>query len=295
MVLTASCYCFIDRFYRVDLSYYLHLRQGGRSAFMLYYPPKNDQFVAPDDSSVPPLLVKSHGGPTSRARTTYNAGWQYFTSRGFAVADVDYGGSTGFGKEYRNRLKGQWGVVDVDDCCNAALHLADIGLADRKRLVISGGSAGGFTTLACLAFRPNVFSAGASYYGVADLKLLAAETHKFESRYLDSLVGPYPEAISIYEARSPVLSANHVRCPLVQFQGLEDRVVPPSQARAMFKALQSNGIPTALVEFPGEQHGFRGTAAIRRALDGELWFYGRVLGFLPQLGSADFEPFEIVE
>jgi dipeptidyl aminopeptidase/acylaminoacyl peptidase len=194
---------------------------------MLYYAPKNESFAAPE-GALPPLLVKSHGGPTARARTTYNAGWQYFTSRGIAVADVDYGGSTGYGKEYRNRLKGEWGVVDVDDCCNAALHLAHLGLVDKNRLTISGGSAGGYTTLACLAFRPEVFSAGASYYGVADLNLLAAETHKFESRYLDSLVGPYPAARAVYDARSPVFSADRVRCPLVQFQGLEDRVVPPS-------------------------------------------------------------------
>lgn len=223
----------------------------------------------------------------------YNPLIQYFTSRGFAVADINYGGSTGYGREYRNRLKGRWGIVDVEDCANAALHLTQIGLVDRRRLAISGGSAGGFTTLACLAFRTDVFGAGASYYGVADLNLLVAETHKFESRYMDSLVGPLPEAQRVYDERSPINSADKIRCPLVLFQGLEDKIVPPSQARKMYQALKGNGIRTALVEFPDEQHGFRGATAIRRSIDGEMWFYGQVFGFQPKLGADDFVPFDI--
>lgn len=260
---------------------------GEKSAYLIYYPPTSREFDGPDDGSLPPLLVKSHGGPTSAASTAYNAGIQYFTSRGFAVADINYGGSTGYGRSFRERLLGNWGIVDVDDCANAALFLASEGLVDRNKMAISGGSAGGFTTLACLAFRNDVFRAGASYYGVADLNLLAKETHKFESRYLDSLVGPWPSPV--YDERSPVNSAQLLKCPLIQFQGLDDKVVPPSQAQTMFKALKENGIKTSLVEFAGEGHGFRAAASIRRSLDGELWFYGKCFGFEPEMPS-DFDP-----
>lgn len=220
----------------------------------------------------------------------YNGELHSFTGRGFAVADVDYSGSSGKGTAFRKRLVGNWGVHDVDDCAEAALHLARLGLVDRARIAISGGSAGGYTTLACLCWRNDVFSAGASRYGVADLTLLAQETHKFESRYLDSLVGPYPEKKEVYEARSPVNSAHLFRTPLIQFQGVLDRVVPPSQARVMHAALKEKGVASCLVEFEKERHGFREKSSIRASLDGELWFYGKVLGFAPRLGNADFVP-----
>lgn len=263
---------------------------GTATAYMNYYEPHNGAFQAPNDGSLPPLLIKSHGGPTASASTAYSAKIQYFTSRGIAVADINYSGSTGFGSEFRRRLIGNWGVRDVDDCAGAALHLVKLGLVDRKRIAISGGSAGGYTTLACLCWKNDVFSAGASLYGVADLTLLAKETHKFESRYLDSLVGPYPEKKDLYEKRSPVNSAHLFKTPLIQFQGLLDKVVPPSQARTMHDALKRNGVKSCLVEFPEERHGFRATSSIRQSLDGELWFYGKVLGFSPQLGNDDFVP-----
>ncbi|PSC76207.1 dipeptidyl aminopeptidase acylaminoacyl peptidase [Micractinium conductrix] len=265
--------------------------EGGRTAFLNYYAPKNKDFAAPE-GALPPLLVKIHGGPTSQASTAFNLGMQYWTSRGFAVADINYGGSTGYGRAFRQRLCSSWGIVDVDDCSNAARHLVKAGLADPARLCIDGGSAGGYTTLACLAFR-DVFSAGASHYGVADLELLAKDTHKFESRYLDGLIGPYPEAKATYEQRSPINALDGFTKPVAFFQGLEDKVVPPNQAEEMFAALTARGIPTALVLFEGEQHGFRQAPNIRRALDGELYFYGRVLGFQPAL-PADFDPIEIV-
>ena len=194
------------------------------------------------------------------------------------MADVDYGGSTGYGTAYRRRLNGNWGIVDVDDCVNAALHLARDGKADADRLIIRGGSAGGFTTLAALAFR-DVFSVGASYYGVSDLSALARDTHKFESRYLDSMIGPYPERRDLYEARSPIRHADGLSCPIILFQGTEDRVVPPSQSEMMADALRRKGIPMAYVAFEGEQHGFRKSENIIRALEAELHFYARILGF----------------
>ncbi|KAL6763133.1 Alpha/Beta hydrolase protein, partial [Haematococcus lacustris] len=250
---------------------------GGRTAHMVYYPPANKDWVLPE-GVLPPLVVHSHGGPTSAAVVSLSLHTQYWTSRGWALADVDYGGSTGYGREYRNRLRGTWGEVDVDDCCAAASWLAAEGKVDPGRMCISGGSAGGFTTLACLAFR-DVFSAGCSLYGVADLALLAQDTHKFESRYLDLLVGPLPEAQALYAARSPLLHAQGFTRPIIFFQGEEDAVVPPEQARRMFEAVMQRRLPTALVLFKGEQHGFRQAAAIRAALDGELYFYSKVLGF----------------
>jgi dipeptidyl aminopeptidase/acylaminoacyl peptidase len=222
----------------------------------------------------------SHGGPTSSARSELDLSIQYFTSRGLAVVDVDYGGSSGYGRAYRHRLDGQWGVVDLADCVNAARHLAAEGLVDGRRMAIRGGSAGGFTTLCALTFS-DVFAAGASYYGVADLAARATDTHKFESRYLDRLVGPWPEAADVYRARSPIHHADRLSAPVIIFQGLEDKVVPPAQAEVMVHALRADGLPFAYVTFEGEQHGFRQASTIVRAAEAELWFYGQILGFQP--------------
>jgi dipeptidyl aminopeptidase/acylaminoacyl peptidase len=219
-------------------------------------------------------------------------GTQYWTSRGFAVVDVNYGGSTGYGRSYRDQLQGQWGVVDLDDCEAAALALAGDGRVDPERLCIRGGSAGGYTTLAVLAFR-DTFAAGASHYGVADLEALAVETHKFESRYLDGLIGPYPAARDVYVARSPIHHLDGFDRPLAVFQGLDDQIVPPNQAEMIVDALRSRGVPVAYVAFEGEQHGFRQAANIRRALDGELSFYAQVFGFpLPADEAIDPVPVE---
>ena len=251
--------------------------ENGLTAFGLFYPPKNRDYTTPDTK--PPLLVNSHGGPTSAAWTGLDLeGTQYWTSRGFAVLDVNYGGSTGYGRAYRERLKGKWGVVDVDDCVNGALYLVQQGEADGNRLIIRGGSAGGYTTLAALTFR-SVFKAGASYFGVSDLEALEKDTHKFESRYSDSLVGPYPERRDLYMERSPIHFTDRISCPIIFFQGLEDKVVPPEQSVKMFEALRSKGLPTAYVPFEGEQHGFRKGETIKRALEAELYFYSKVLGF----------------
>ena len=253
--------------------------EGGQTAYALYYPPANPGFRAPD-GELPPLLVISHGGPTSQVVDQLNLSVQYFTSRGFAVVDVDYGGSTGYGRAYRQRLRGRWGIVDTQDCINAARHLADQGLADPERLTIRGGSAGGYTTLCALTFH-DVFAAGASYFGVADAATLARDTHKFESRYLDGLIGPYPQAAELYRERSPIHHTELLSCPVILLQGLEDAVVPPAQAEQMAAALNAKGIAYAYLAFEGEQHGFRQAASIRRALEAELSFYGRILGFDP--------------
>ncbi|MBX6349998.1 MAG: S9 family peptidase [Clostridia bacterium] len=252
---------------------------GGETAHGLFYRPRNRDF-APPAGERPPLLVVSHGGPTGATSTAFNLGIQYWTSRGFAVVDVDYRGSTGYGRAYRDALKGRWGVADVDDCCAAALHLAGRGEVDAQRLAIRGGSAGGYTTLCALAFR-DVFHAGASHFGVSDVEALARDTHKFESRYLDGLIGPYPERRDLYLARSPIHFADRIRCPVIFFQGLEDRVVPPDQAERMVAALRAKGVPVAYLAFPGEGHGFRRAEHIRRALEAELYFYSRVFGFEP--------------
>ena len=263
--------------------------EDGLTAHAFYYPPANRDFRAPEGEK-PPLLVKSHGGPTSAASMSLSPAIQYWTSRGIGVLDVNYGGSTGFGREYRDRLKGRWGIVDVDDCVNGALYLVEQGLVDGGRLAIDGGSAGGYTTLAALAFR-DVFQAGASHYGVSDLEALARDTHKFESRYLDQLIGPYPERRDLYLERSPINHTEGFSCPLILFQGLEDRIVPPSQAELMFEAVRAKGLPCAYIPFEGEQHGFRRAENIRRALDGELYFYSRVFGFEP---AEELEPVDIV-
>lgn len=253
------------------------MTEGGLTAHALFYPPCNPDYVAPEGDK-PPLLVLSHGGPTGAASSALSLELQYWTSRGFAVLDVNYGGSTGYGRAYRERLNGQWGIVDVDDCVNGALYLVDQGLVDEERLIIRGGSAGGYTTLCALAFR-DVFKAGASYYGIGDLAALARDTHKFESRYMDRLVGPYPERADLYRARSPIHHVEHLNCPVIFFQGLEDQVVSPAQAEAMVAALRQKGLPVAYVPFEGEQHGFRQAANIQRALDAELYFYSRIFGF----------------
>jgi dipeptidyl aminopeptidase/acylaminoacyl peptidase len=262
---------------------------GGETAHALWYRPTNPDAVAPP-GELPPLVVMSHGGPTSAASPVLDYGVQYWTSRGFGVVDVDYGGSSGYGRAYRERLRGRWGIVDVDDCVAAARWLADRGLVDGHRMVIRGGSAGGYTTLAALTFR-DVFAAGASHYGVADLELLARDTHKFEARYLDRLVGPYPEAVAVYRERSPIHHVAGLDRPLILFQGLEDVIVPPAQAELIAAALAARGVPVAHLTFPGEQHGFRQSATIRRVIDTELDFYGRILGFVPH---DVVEPYEIV-
>jgi dipeptidyl aminopeptidase/acylaminoacyl peptidase len=250
---------------------------GGRTAHALFYPPSSPTFAGPEGER-PPLMVVIHGGPTGAARSTFRLDLQYWTSRGFAVVNVNYGGSTGYGRAYREQLKGNWGVVDVDDCVAAARWLAEQGRVDGSRLCIRGGSAGGFTTLAALAFH-DVFSAGASHFGVADLEALARETHKFESRYLDGLVGPYPERRDLYVERSPIHHVESLDTPLAVFQGLEDEVVPPAQSEMVADALRAKGVPVAYLAFEGEQHGFRQATNIRRALDAELSFYAQVLGF----------------
>lgn len=262
--------------------------ENGKTAHGLFYPPANKDYTAPP-SEKPPLIVIIHGGPTSQTVAAFSLSIQYWTSRGFGVLDVNYGGSTGFGTEYRRRLNGQWGIVDVDDCVNGAKYLVDRGDADGERLIIRGGSAGGFTTLNALTFR-DTFQAGASYYGVSDLSAMAQDTHKFESRYLDSLVGPYPSAKEIYEERSSILHTDRLSSPIIFFQGLEDKVVPPSQTELMVEAMRRKGLPVDYVAFEGEQHGFRKSETIKRTLEAELYFYSRIFGFpLPEA----VEPVEI--
>jgi dipeptidyl aminopeptidase/acylaminoacyl peptidase len=253
-------------------------RDGG-VAHALYYPPHNPAVRAPD-GELPPLIVSAHGGPTSEADAGLSLATQYWTSRGFAVCDVNYRGSTGYGRAYRDKLKGTWGLVDIEDCVDAARHLAERGLADPDRLAVTGGSAGGFVVMAALAFH-DVFAAGVSHFGVADLGLLAEETHKFESRYLDQLVGPWPQDRGTYEARSPLHHADRITVPLLLLQGMEDAVVPPSQTEQMAAALAAGGTPHATVYFDGEQHGWRRAETIRAAVEAELAFYGQVLGFTP--------------
>jgi dipeptidyl aminopeptidase/acylaminoacyl peptidase len=215
----------------------------------------------------------SHGGPTGAASARFDPEIQFWTSHGFAVVDVNYGGSSGFGRAYRERLDGNWGVVDVADCVNAAAYVSRERLADPHRLVIRGRSAGGYTTLAALTFRPDVFAAGASYYGIGDLELLVNDTHKFESRYCDRLVGPYPERRDVYLERSPIHYVDRLACPLILFQGLDDKVVPPEHAERMAAAVRAKGLRVELVEFPGEGHGFRKAETIARCRDAELAFY----------------------
>lgn len=250
---------------------------GGRTAYAFFYPPANRDFSGPPGTK-PPLLVMSHGGPTGAVAPVLALGIQYWTSRGIAVVDVNYGGSTGYGRAYRQRLDGTWGITDVEDCTAAAKYLAAQGDVDGDRLAITGGSAGGYTTLCALTFT-DAFKAGASHYGVSDLEALAQDTHKFESRYLDRLIGPYPQAKATYVARSPIHHTDRLNCPVIFLQGLDDKVVPPNQAEMMVNALRARKLPVAYVPFEGEQHGFRQAANVKRALEAELYFYSRVFGF----------------
>ena len=249
----------------------------GMKAYGFFYRPQNKDYAGLQDER-PPLIIVTHGGPTSCSYASLDLKIQFWASRGFAILDVNYGGSTGFGRPYRERLKGRWGVVDVDDCVNGARHLIARDLVDGQRVIIRGGSAGGYTTLAALTFR-DTFKAGASYYGVSDLEALTRETHKFESRYLDSLVGPYPETEKIYKERSPINHTQRLSAPVIFFQGLDDKVVPPNQAEKMVKALREKRIPVAHIAFEGEQHGFRKAENLKRCLEAELYFYSCVFGF----------------
>jgi dipeptidyl aminopeptidase/acylaminoacyl peptidase len=261
----------------------------GESSHGFYYPPANPEFEGPV-GELPPLIVESHGGPTSHATPALSREVLYWTSRGIGVVDVNYRGSSGYGRAYRNRLRGAWGTVDNEDCVEAGLHLAEQGEVDRARLAIRGGSAGGYATLCALTFH-DALAAGASYFGVADAEALATDTHKFESRYLDTLIGPYPEQAERYRERSPINHVDLLRSPVILFQGLEDKVVPPNQAEAMAAALERNGVPYAYLPFEGEQHGFRRAETSIRCLEAELYFYGRIMGFEP---AGNLEPVEIV-
>ncbi|KAF9991852.1 Dipeptidyl aminopeptidase [Entomortierella chlamydospora] len=252
---------------------------GDLEAYALYYPPTNQDYIAPE-GTLPPLRVLSHGGPTSAYDSSLSWTINYFTSRGIACVTVNYGGSTNYGREFRDRLRTKWGVVDVDDCCAAATYLVQRGSVDEKKLAIVGGSAGGYTTLACLAFR-SVFKAGVSHYGIGDLEILAKDTHKFELLYPESLIGPYPAARDLYLERSPLYSADNITCPCAFFQGADDKVVPPNQAELMVNALKKRGLPVAYVLFEGEGHGFRIPKNVQAALQGEVSFIGRIFGFTP--------------
>lgn len=251
--------------------------EHGLTAHAFFYPPQNRNYAAPPGER-PPLLVMSHGGPTSASTSTLDLKNQYWTSRGIAVLDVNYGGSTGYGRAYRQRLDGQWGIVDVDDCVNGATYLMSRGLVDSQRLMITGGSAGGYTTLCALTFR-DTFKAGASYYGLSDLEADLLETHKFESRYTYRLVAPYPEGRDIYYQRSPIHFIDRLSCPVIFFQGLEDKIVLPNQSELMVEALRARGIPIAYLAFEGEGHGFRRAENIKHSLEAELYFYSRIFGF----------------
>lgn len=262
--------------------------EDGEEAHALFYPPRGDGVAAPA-GELPPLVVRIHGGPTAAARAEYSPSVQFWTSRGFAVVDVNYRGSTGYGRRYRDLLRGRWGVADVQDCVAAVQWLAEQGRVDGSRCVIRGGSAGGFTALEATC-RSDVFAAACSLYGVTDLRALAADTHKFESRYLDGLVGPYPQEAARYEERSPLFHAELLDRPVLLLQGTEDPIVPPSQAEVLREALHAGGIPHALILFPGEAHGFRSAATIVRALEAELAFYGEVLGFEP---ADDLPPLQL--
>ena len=253
-----------------------------------FYPPKNPNYEAPPED-LPPLIVLSHGGPTGNSSGAFSLAIQFWTTRGFAIVDVNYSGSTGYGRAYRERLKGNWGVRDVQDCAAAAKYLADAGLVDRARLIIKGGSAGGYTTLAALTFM-DVFKAGASYYGVGDLTLLAQDTHKFESRYLDSMIGPYPQEKQLYFNRSPLNFADQLDCPVIFMQGLDDPVVPPNQAESMVAALKQNGIPVAYLPFEGESHGFRKSTTVIKSIESEYYFYTQIFGIDP---AEALEPIKI--
>ncbi|HEY8198411.1 MAG TPA: prolyl oligopeptidase family serine peptidase [Candidatus Limnocylindrales bacterium] len=264
--------------------------EGGRTAHALFYRPTNPDFVGPADER-PPLVVRSHGGPTAGTGQGFFGSIQYLVSRGIAVVDVDYGGSTGYGRDYRSRLDGEWGVVDVDDCLNAGRYLASIGEADPARMACEGGSASGYTTLAMLAFRPGAMAAGVSYFGIGDLTGFDLTTHKFESRYTERLVGPLPETEALWRERSPILHAERISVPMLILQGLDDKVVPPSQAEQIVAGLAAKGIPHAYLAYEGEGHGFRKLENIRRSYQAELSFYGQVFGFTP---ADELPPLELL-
>jgi dipeptidyl aminopeptidase/acylaminoacyl peptidase len=261
--------------------------RGGRQVQAFYYPPASPDCRAPE-GELPPLILRSHGGPTAQSSAAFSLGLQFWTSRGFAVVDVNYGGSTGFGRDYRQQLDGQWGVVDVEDCVAATVCLVEQRLADPRRLAIRGGSAAGYTTLCALTFH-DVFKAGASHYGIGDLEALARDTHKFEARYLDRLIGPYPERADLYRARSPIHFTDRLSCPVIFFQGLDDLAVPPNQAEAMVAALRAKGLPVAYLAFAGEGHGFRKAETQIRALEAEHAFFCRIFGIAPAGGLAPLD------
>jgi dipeptidyl aminopeptidase/acylaminoacyl peptidase len=267
--------------------------EGGLTAHAFFYPPTNPEYEATRDEA-PPLVVESHGGPTDAAVAVFSLGVQYWTSRGFGVVDVDYGGSTGYGRAYRERLNGQWGVVDLQDCVNAARYLVEQGEADPERLLITGGSAGGYTAICALTFT-DVFAAGTTYFGVADLEqFTGGETHKFELKYEHTLVGPYPERADLYRERSPIHFTDRIQTPMLVLQGADDRIVPPSQAELIVGALRKRGIPHAYLLYEGEGHGFRKAENIIGSLEAELSFYAQVLGFepagsIPKLGIDNLD------
>lgn len=266
----------------------ISFESGGRLTHAYFYPPANAGFAAPE-GALPPLIVKGHGGPTGQTTRDLSLKIQYWTSRGFAVVDVNYGGSAGYGRAYRRRLNREWGIVDVEDCVNAALHLAETGRVDREAMAITGGSAGGFTTLCALTFH-DVFKAGCSAYGIGDLVALTRDTHKFESHYPDCLIGRWPEEAEVYRARSPINHTERLSCPVIFLQGADDKVVPPNQAEEMVDALRAKKLPVAYILFEGEGHGFRKAENIKRALEAELSFYGQVFGFEP---AGPIEPVKI--
>ncbi len=254
-----------------------------------FYPPTNPGFTPAEADERPPLITVSHGGPTSASTPAFNLSVQYWTSRGFAVLDVNYGGSTGYGRPYRERLRGRWGLVDVTDCADGALAMVDQGRADRARLAVRGGSAGGYTTLRALT-ATDVFTAGISFFGVGDLEILARDSHKFESRYLDSMVGPYPEQVDTYHERSPIYHLDSLSAPILLLQGRDDKVVPPNQAELFAEAAREQGLPVALIMYDGEGHGFRRPENVRHSLESSLYFLGRVFGFTP---ADDLSPIRI--
>ncbi len=284
-VIKSSCQLPVAKEYYSTAQSKTFTNRHKQKVYANYYPPTNPNYQSQtnnnthnnDDKAAPPLIIICHGGPTGQASAALDPKKQFWTSRGFALLDVNYSGSTGYGKRYRERLNGKWGLLDVQDCCDAALYVVSQGLANKNQLIIRGSSAGGYTVLSALTFE-NVFSAGASYYGIAELCSLASHTHKFESRYLDRLIGPYPESKFLYQQRSPINSSEQLNCPVIFFQGLEDRVVPKEQAEKMFEALNKKGLPVAAQYYAGEQHGFRKAETITQSLENELSFYQLVFG-----------------